>query len=185
VAAFGVSFFNIFQRINRLIDWVLCQIVWAIFACMVILLSVQVVGRYVFGFSPVWVVESSQYSFVWLSFLGICIAYRRGAHISLQYLWEKAHPTMKSTITWIVHVCVFAIGWFIAYGGMVLIQVFGSTRSAGMDISMGWVYASLVVSGTLLCIFDIERGLIDLGFLSDSTAQLRTKSESLKRTSSL
>lgn len=162
--------FDLFRRTNDAIDWILCQFVWVIFALLITLLSVQVVGRYVFGFSPVWVVESSQYSFVWLSFLGTCVAYRRRAHISLAYLWERAPITLRGVVKSVIHLTVLFIGWCIAYGGIVLMQTFSGDRSPGMEIPMAWVYSSLVVCGSLICLFDIEMGLTDLGLIRNGTS---------------
>lgn len=132
-----------------------------------VLLGVQVVGRYGFGFSPVWVVETSQYSFVWLSFLAICVGYRRRAHISLEYLWSKSPAASRNILSGVIHVAVLAVGWSMMYGGIVLIDTFSGSLSPGMEIPMAWVYSSLVVSGFVLCLFDVEIGLSHLGLLPE------------------
>jgi TRAP-type transport system small permease protein len=168
---------RLFQRLNKTVDWLLCQLVWLIFACMVLQLAVLVFGRYFFGISPVWVVELSQYSFVWLTGLGICVAYRRGAHISLEYLWDMAPARIAKLLKWIVHVSVICMGWFMIDGGIVLIQVFGGEQSSGMGIAMTWVYASLVVSGALLCTFVVEVALIDLGLIPPVHARTKASGD--------
>lgn len=153
----------VFGQFNKSADWVLRQVVWVVFACMVILLGFLVTGRYFFGVSPVWTVEVSQYLFVWLSALGICLAYRRGAHISLAHLWAKTPLGTPKSVRWAIHTSVIAMGWFMLDGGITLMQTFGGDRSPGTGIPMAWVYASLVASGTLLCVFGIEVSLREAG----------------------
>jgi TRAP-type C4-dicarboxylate transport system permease small subunit len=151
------------------VDWLTSQVTWLAFAAMVLLLFVLVVGRYIFGFSPVWAVELSQYCFVWLSFLAISLGYRKGAHISLDFLMHRAPPPLLHGIRAVAHGSTFVVASFMIGGGLELVRVFGATHSAG-GVPMAWVYASPVIGGCLLCIFSAESFVVAVRSLIASRA---------------
>ena len=154
-----------FQRTNAGIDWLLCRVVFLIMAILIILLLILVIGRYLFGFSPIWMGEVAQNSFVWLSMLGICVALRRRAHVSLEYMWEKAPARVKRTQKVLIHAVVLIVGASMVKGGVDLVNMFGSSVLPGLGVSANWVYASPIVAGMLVCLFDLELLMVDLGLL--------------------
>jgi TRAP-type C4-dicarboxylate transport system permease small subunit len=153
------------QRANAGIDWLLCRVVFLVMAILVILLLTLAIGRYLFGFSPIWMWEVAQNSFVWLSMLGICVALHRRAHVSLEYMWEKAPARFRRAQKLLIHAAVLIVGASMAKGGIDLVNMFGSSILPGLGVSVSWVYASPIVSGVLICLFDLELLMVDLGLL--------------------
>ena len=58
----------------------------ALVAAIVLLTFIQVVLRYFFGNPQAWAEEVSRYLFVWITFLGIAVAFSRDSHIRLDAL---------------------------------------------------------------------------------------------------
>lgn len=150
---------GVLRLVNTMIARSLVVIVTGLFAVTVGLLFVQVIGRYLLGFSPLWVVETAQYSFVWLSFLAICIAFRRKAHMAIELLATGSPPGIRNVCKVLIRLSILTFGVSVTYSG---IQVAGSmkeTLSPGMQISMSWLYAAAPVCGVLVILFALESWL--------------------------
>jgi TRAP-type C4-dicarboxylate transport system permease small subunit len=141
---------------NKVVTQILVYAIFILFATMVGLLFYQVIGRYFFGTSPLWVVEIAQYSFVWLSFLGICVAFRKKSHIVVDYFLNKASDDIQTIIKPIIHILILSVGIIIAYGGFVVTRTLKSTLSPGVQMSMAWVYSITIVSGILIFLGELE-----------------------------
>jgi TRAP-type C4-dicarboxylate transport system permease small subunit len=159
------------QQLTSWIDWLLCRVVVITAAFMILVLAVQVAGRYVFNLAAVSVVEAGQYSFVWLAMLSMCLAYRKHAHVSLERFWQEASPTTLKCQRTVVNAVVLAVSLCIAYGGIVLVSDFSDTVLPGLQISMGWVYVSPLVAGVIMSLFVIEFMFIDMGLAEPALGQ--------------
>lgn len=146
-----------FTRLNTMLAHATLFLIAILFGLMVTLLFTQVVGRYVFGYAPVWVTETSQYLFLWVSFLGVAVGVRRYAHVSLDYLWTRSPEPLRSIQLTVVHIAMICVAGVIAFGGYGLVSNFANTYTPGMQISMAWVYSPPLVSGLLTILFGIEQ----------------------------
>jgi TRAP-type C4-dicarboxylate transport system permease small subunit len=64
-------------------------IIFFMMAVMATLVFVNVVARYVFGFSIIWAEEVSQYLMIWIAYLGAGLALREGRHVALEMLHDN------------------------------------------------------------------------------------------------
>ena len=81
---------TLFAAIDRFIE----LFVAAIFIGMVAIGSWQVFSRFVLNFTPSWSEEIQIFGHIWLVFLAIPIAYRRGAHITVEAIRRIMSPWM-------------------------------------------------------------------------------------------
>ena len=70
----------VFAAIDRTVE----VLVAAIFAAMVLIGFFQVFSRFVLNATPSWSEEIQIFGHIWLVFLAIPIAYRRGAHFTVE-----------------------------------------------------------------------------------------------------
>src|SRR5687768_14190522 len=68
----------------RVVDWTAEFLVAAIFSGMVLVGFFQVFSRFVLNATPSWSEEIQIFGHIWLIFLAIPIAYRRGAHFTVE-----------------------------------------------------------------------------------------------------
>ncbi|OGP71770.1 MAG: hypothetical protein A2W09_02915 [Deltaproteobacteria bacterium RBG_16_50_11] len=155
-----------FEVVNHFVTKVLLVVLFTLFAGTVSLLFVQVIGRYFFGFSPVWVVETAQYSFIWLSFLGISIAFRKKAHISVDLVIDYSPPTMRNRLRFAIHLLILFTGLAMTYSGIEVVRSLKDTVSPGMQISMAWPYSGAVACGLFIVLFGLESSFKALGPVS-------------------
>ena len=106
-----------------------------------------------------WTEELAIFLLVWLVFSGSAIAYRDNAHLGINLLMEKLHPTPRRILrlTALLIVLLFTIGVMI-YGGFQLTRErlhFGQMMST-LGIQKAWLYLSIPFSGLFITLFNIE-----------------------------
>jgi TRAP-type C4-dicarboxylate transport system permease small subunit len=116
---------------------------------MVALVIVSVVMRYVFNNPLVFSYDLSTLLFAWAVFLGLSLAEKENAHLSIdlfsQALSPRAallHAVVKSLIVLTISVGAFWFGWKLLGRASMTIP--------SMRISIGWLYASLPAGFALL-----------------------------------
>ena len=70
-------------------------VVFLMMVAMTTLVFVNVVARYVFGYSIIWAEEISQYLMIWIAYLGAGLALREGRHVALEIVHDRL-PAMSS-----------------------------------------------------------------------------------------
>lgn len=135
------------HRVSRLL---MRYLVGAGSLAMVILLILQVGGRYAFGYSFSWTEEAARYAMIWTAMLGAGLAASSGAGLSAFTLLRDRHGKVGRVFSLI---SAGATGLFLLvliYAGF--LYAFGSTghASPGLGISKAWVYAALPVGALLL-----------------------------------
>lgn len=118
----------------------------------VIVIFVQVIARYVFNSSLSWSEEFSRYLFIWQTWLGASVALRDDKHIRLEMFDKKFGPNGKNIMMIISDIIWLAFDIFLIINGTQLVskQFARGTRSAGIGIPLGFVYASLPVSSLVI-----------------------------------
>jgi TRAP-type C4-dicarboxylate transport system permease small subunit len=112
--------------------------------------------RFVMGSQARWTEEVAIILLVWVSFLGAAIAYADNAHLGVDYVVEKFHPSIRELTHRIVHftVLVFAV-YGMVWGGAVLM---GETNhvTAALNFPQRWVYFVIPLSGAFFVLFALH-----------------------------
>ena len=131
----------------------------------------QIFTRFVIERPAEWTEVLIRFSLIWMVFLGIPMAFRQGAMVSVDVLYRWSPPRLKRVLDWVV--CIAALiliaviiwwGWDYANRGKV------QTVTGLEEVSMFWAYLALPVGG-LFCIPGIIGNLIDPQRLELETAQ--------------
>ena len=144
---------TLFAAIDRAIEW----IVAAIFAGMVLIGSWQVFSRFVLNMTPSWSEEIQIFGHIWLVFLAIPIAYRRGAHITVEAIrrvlasWMNRVLDLLNELLWIG----FAVAT--AYYSYRVSLVTGNSVSPGLEIPMSYPYYGMILGSVYLLLVVIRR----------------------------
>ena len=129
----------------------------AIFAAMCAVGLLQVFNRFVLNKSLSWSEEFQIYCHVWIVFLAIPIAYRHGAHLSVESL-RKLFPRQLSVmfdlfieLLWIwFAVALTWLSWKVS-------EVAKLQSSPGLEMPMSYVYYGMVVGGAYLLLVVLRR----------------------------
>lgn len=116
------------------------------------LLVVSVFSRYVFDISIVEAVELTRIAFLWAVFLAAsCVAARR-EHLRITFAVSWLSPALQFVVLRFIELCIFAFGMTMVWFGGILAVRMTPTFMPTMQISQGWLYAVLPVSGLLIVI---------------------------------
>jgi TRAP-type C4-dicarboxylate transport system permease small subunit len=129
----------------------------AIFAAMCAVGLLQVFNRFVLNKSLSWSEEFQIFCHVWIVFLAIPIAYRHGAHLSVDSL-RKLFPRQLSVVFDIFIELLWI--WFavaLAWLSWKVSEVAKLQSSPGLEMPMSYVYYGMVVGGAYLLLVVLRR----------------------------
>lgn len=137
--------------------------------------TAQVVTRYVLKVPTPWIEELARYLMVWMVLLGAGLAVRSDSHLAIDALRfvlpRRAARWLQVGLQTIVLIFGCYYAW-ISYLYLIR-QVEGGQVSPGMQISMGWVFAALVVGGVLIMVHSVERLAVEFkGSPAESVGEL-------------
>jgi TRAP-type C4-dicarboxylate transport system permease small subunit len=144
---------SVFAWIDRGVEYAVA----AIFAAMCAVGLLQVFNRFVLNRSLSWSEEFQIYCHVWIVFLAIPIAYRHGAHLSVDSL-RKLFPRRLGAVfdlfielLWIwFAVALTWLSWKVS-------EVAKLQSSPGLEMPMSYVYYGMVVGGAYLLLVVLRR----------------------------
>jgi TRAP-type C4-dicarboxylate transport system permease small subunit len=118
----------------------------------VIIISYTVFGRFVLNKTPRWSEELALLCMVWFSLLSVSLAEKNKANIRVQ-LSRLILPVRIMKIVDIFNVLIkLLFSLFMIIYGVRFVFLTKTTIMPGLDISRGWLYLSVPVSGLFLLV---------------------------------
>ena len=142
-----------FGAIDRGAEGLAC----AIFGAITVIALVQIFSRYGLNRSLSWSEEAQIFGHIWIVFLGIPVAYRRGAHLFIETFCDmlprgpRAAFNLMVELTWAAFaLSLMILGWMVA-------RVAHLQSSPGLEVPMSYPYAGMVVGGAYLMLVAARR----------------------------
>ena len=126
-------------------------------AVMVVTLAIQVFFRFVIKDPPPWTEELARYVFVWITFVGAAVAYRRGTHIVVDTILHLLPARVRAVLAWVVDGLVFVALAVLLVQGLGIVQATSNVRATMLQVPMSVVYAAIPVSAALMLAYQAER----------------------------
>ncbi|OGB91090.1 MAG: hypothetical protein A3G35_20380 [candidate division NC10 bacterium RIFCSPLOWO2_12_FULL_66_18] len=138
-------------------DYTIELTITVLFSIMIVIISGQVVFRYLFKIPMMWSAEMAQYIFIWIVYLGGAQAFLMNRHLVVDMFSRKIPDPYWKYLTLILYLMIliflFFVFWLgLQYVGQNLYKPIFSVRW----IRLGWVYASVPV-GALFMVINILR----------------------------
>jgi TRAP-type C4-dicarboxylate transport system permease small subunit len=147
-----VNLAGLSARINQAVEY----LVSALGLGMALLVAVQVFFRYALNNSIFWSEELARFLLVWLTFLGASVVYYRGAHASVDFLYDRLGLQSQRTFNILVHVLSLAFflvmlvyGWQFAH--FIRLQV-----SAALNLPKWIPYSIIPLSGAIFALHSLN-----------------------------
>jgi len=149
------------NKFNQLLSTINDLVTSIFFGVMLITVISSVILRYFFGFSFRWTEELTRYSFVYMVFLAIPIAFRENIHAVIEYFratfLKKISPILQIFCELLIGITVIYIGY---YTIIMIRGRLGRTLSSGLKIPFGYIYSAVLFCIGLLLIEIIQRLII-------------------------
>ena len=118
----------------------------------------QVVSRYLIGQSNSFTEEFARFALIWLAILGAAYLNGQRAHLSMDYLLRKLSPAALKKRLKIIEILmlIFALVIMVIGGGNLVFTTFVlGQQSPAMNVSLGFVYSIVPISGLLIIFYSI------------------------------
>lgn len=133
------------ERLNRVAE----QLLALLTVVTVLAVTAQVIFRYGVQSSLTWSEELARYSFIWAIFIGTSVAARRSQHIVVDGLVKAMSAALRRWLRVANLLLCAAFFALFAYVSILLVQNAVPQKSASLEISIAWVYASAVLGAAL------------------------------------
>jgi TRAP-type C4-dicarboxylate transport system permease small subunit len=145
-------------------------------ACFMLVLAAslgmfQIITRFVLETPAEWTEVLIRFSLIWMVFMGIPMAFRQGAMVSVDVLYRWSPPSIRRILDWVVCLAALALVLVIIWWGWDY-TLRGRVQSmAGLEsLSMFWAYLAMPVGG-VFSVIGIFGNLLDPQRLELETAQ--------------
>lgn len=126
------------------------------FLIMVVgLVILQVVTRYALSSPPLWTEEFARYSLVWVTFLGAAWLVAINDHITVHGIDLLLGTRGKAALDGVVQIVQAAVAIVIVANAPDFLRRVSQQHSAAGELSMAWVYGSVVVGFSLIAIHSV------------------------------
>lgn len=132
-------------------------LVGAILALILVIALLQVFNRFVLNASLSWSEEAQIFGHIWIVFLGIAIAYRKGAHLYVETFCDKLPARGRTAFNFAVELLWAAFAVSMAVLGFKVAQIAHLQESPGLEWPMSFPYAGMVAGGAYLLLSVVRR----------------------------
>ena len=129
----------------------------AIFAVIVSVALLQVFHRFVLNSSLSWSEELQIFGHIWIVFIGIPVAYRRGAHLYIETFCDRLSPRPRAVFNLAIELTWLAFALSLMVLGWMVMRVAHLQSSPGLELPMSYPYAGMVVGGAYLMLVALRR----------------------------
>lgn len=149
------------KRVDQIYTFILGKLIIVAGIVMVCSIAIQILTRYIPGFSITWTDELARFSFVWYGFLGAGLAVTKGAHLGIDYFYNKSRGWVRKAFDIIVALSMLSFSGITLYSGIKLLKVVSRQMSSVMGISLKYFYGTVPICALLILIYSIAL-IIDL-----------------------
>ena len=134
------------RRLNDLAEWTMALLL----AAMTLVTGLAIAGRFAFSYSLFWSDELTRFLLIWISFLGMSVGVRRGAHPGIDSLVRGLSPRTARIVfscAAVLSLLFFAV--MVIYGEVLILRTWPQ-RSPSMGLRMTVPYLAVPVAGLLM-----------------------------------
>lgn len=147
---------EVLHKIRKGIDTVLSTVCVLLFAVMVIVGTYQIVTRFIFNSPSTVSEELLTYTFAWMAMFASAYVFGKRDHMKMSFLVDKLSKEKRRVLDIVIEllIIVFAVAVLI-YGGVTIMDLTMTQKTASLGVSQGVVYAVMPISGVLIAIYGI------------------------------
>lgn len=152
---------QLFLRVERTTTFIALAGACAMLAIAAALGVFQILTRFVLEQPAEWTEVLIRFALIWMVFLGIPLAFRQGAMVSVDVLYRWSPPGVRRWLDAVVALAALALVGVIVWWGWDYAQRGSVQTMAGLEsLSMFWAYLAMPVGG-LFCVLGIIGNWLD------------------------
>lgn len=115
-----------------------------------------VVARYFFNASPIWAEELPRVIFLWVTYLAVAVAVRRGQSLRITFLLEKMPPLARLSVEVFMHLAILVMLGFLVWHNRPVIELNSQTRMLATRLADSVRFWPLTVGCVLIGIYQLR-----------------------------
>jgi len=124
-------------------------------AVLTVVVFLEVLFRYVVHVPLAWSEEFAMFVFQWCSFIGAAIAIRHRSHFSLDLVTKRLPDRWRTKTEIFSSVMIFFVAYLMIHQGLRVVLLTVTHEYSALRFPMAYGYLPIVVSGTLMIIYNI------------------------------
>lgn len=150
---------SLLARLDRFLEKALFYLAAALLLTIACAVFYAVTLRYAFNEPPLWADEAPRVFFLWMTYIGIAVATKRGLNIRVTHFIDKFPPRPRLALEIFMHVLVLIMLVTLFWFNIPIIELQSGGRMLTTHWSFVWPYAALSV-GCVLTFFYQARLMI-------------------------
>ncbi|MEA5085224.1 MAG: TRAP transporter small permease [Lachnospiraceae bacterium] len=146
---------NIFDKVVKIFEWVSTFSL----ALMTLLITLQVVFRYVLSSPLAWTEELARYAFIWMTFVASVVAAVKGEHVAITMLQDKCRGWIKIIMLFISNAITAVFFVIVGYYSLSQWSKLSMQTSAALKIPMNYVYLGIIVGSICMAVWYFYCGI--------------------------
>lgn len=142
---------------SRFLTRLTTMVITSMFGVLVLLIFTQVVLRYVFSSSLLWVEELGRFMFMWLIWLGVTIGIMKKSHIGVDFFVNLLPAKCQRWVTVLSTVITGTFFLILSYWGFNFAMKNIVAQSTVLLIPMGYVYMILPVCSFICVVYCLQQ----------------------------
>ena len=139
------------KRLDKVLEFICCTLL----ALMTILVTWQVVSRYVLNNPSTVTEELVLFSFVWMGLLGGAYLFGKNEHMAMTFLFDKLSEKNQIKVRIFFELVIMAFAVFIlVFFFFYMSKLSMGQLSSSLQIPMGYIYLALPLSGITTMIYN-------------------------------
>jgi TRAP-type C4-dicarboxylate transport system permease small subunit len=165
------------RKLIKTSTFILGKIIALIFFALVVIITIQIVGRSILKISTPWTEEVAKYLLIWMTFLGSPVVLYRGEHLMVDLFYVKFPPRVRHWVHMFSDFFILIFCCYLSYFGIMLClnKFVLNFVSPAAGIPRVYIYSALPVGAVLMLIYTcwdiLETILIMLGKKEDTTVR--------------
>lgn len=142
--------------LRRLLDTITGGLSALLLASMIVMVTWQVISRYLLNDPSTFTEETLRFGVIWLSLIGAAYVTGRGKHMSVDLIKDMLSPAAQRIINIVIQLGFIAFaGAVLIFGGLRAVNIAWYQTSAVLQVPMGAVYAALPITGVLIVLYSL------------------------------
>ncbi len=154
-------------RLERIFIFLNQALIVTMMMAMATLVFINVITRYIFGFSLNWSEEVSRFLMIWITYLGAGLAMRESRHVAIEYFQDLLPQRSKPYARAFVGIIILIFLAFLTVLGFQFASFAWRQRTPVLGISQGFVYLTIPLGAIM---FAIHLLLISRDYVRHSAA---------------
>lgn len=140
---------SLLLALDRRLSGLALNLACALLALICVLGLWQVLARFVFSQPSTWTEEAMRRLLIWCVMLGVVVAFRRGALVSVDLMLRLSRGWWRRVVRSLITLSSLAFLAVLLWFGIDLAWRVRFQTFASLDLSMAWAYAALPVGAAL------------------------------------